>query len=298
MNPAPPRSRPTPASLRISPKRIDVAFLPQLIQPGSLQGRTAVVADILRATTTIIQALANGCSQVLPQPSIEAARNAHAATPNSILGGERGGRVVDGFHQGNSPLEYTRPIVQEKSLILATTNGTVAMEHCREAKRVLIGALTNLDTVAQTIDNDENITIVCSGTDGHITSEDILFAGALVERLLAPHRNQPTNRRAAGGLRPENLDSTRSQSPDLQISTPSPDDPITDHARIALNHWQHTRQAVESGTPLAEFFRHARGGINLVKIGHDADIVFASQLNTVPVVPRLDIASWSIGLNS
>lgn len=280
-SPSPQITRSEPTSLRISPKRIDVAFLPQLIVPGTLTDRTVVVTDILRATTTITQAIANGCDCVLPQPSVEAARLAHAANPGSILGGERGGRIVDGFHQGNSPVEYTRDVIENKTLILATTNGTVAMEHCRDAKQVLIGALINLNAVAEQIDDDEKLTIVCSGTDGFITSEDILFAGALVDRLLHGQSRSPEENHVGTNNLP--------QSP-----RPSPDDQITDHARIALNHWMHTRDAIESGTPLADFFRHARGGINLVKIGHDPDIVFASQFDTVPIVPLLDVESWSI----
>jgi 2-phosphosulfolactate phosphatase len=69
---------------------------------------------------------------------------------------------------------------------------------------------------------------------------------------------------------------------------------LTDHAAIALNHWQSTSRAVEQGADLAHFFRTARGGINLVKIGHDADIVFASKIDTVPIVPRLDVDRWAI----
>ena len=92
---------PTPTNV------LDVALLPSLIEPGSLDQKTVVVVDVLRATTTIIHSLHNGAEQVLPKPSIESARQAHAADPdNRLLGGERGGKIVDGFHNGNSPIEY------------------------------------------------------------------------------------------------------------------------------------------------------------------------------------------------
>jgi 2-phosphosulfolactate phosphatase len=299
-NRQPTAATPSPASLRISPKRIEVAFLPQLTPPGSLVGRTVIVTDVLRATTTIINALANGCHQVLPQPSLDAARQAHAQTENSVMGGERGGKIVDGFHHGNSPLEYTREIIEGKSLVLATTNGTIAMEHCREAKRVLIGAMTNLGAIADRLPADEPVTIVCSGTDGHITSEDVLFAGALVERLLACAQlsEKAGDNPSLSLQRDVSAGASASQSPDHPITSPphlpTAQSPLTDHAIIALNHWQHTASAVTAGTPLADFFRNARGGINLVKIGHDPDIVFAAQIDTHSIVPELDVASWSI----
>ena len=247
---------------------VDAALLPSMVDPDALSGHTVVVVDVLRATTTIIHSLHSGGKQVLPQPSVESARAAYEAhNGEALLGGERGGRIVDGFHNGNSPVEYVPDVIKGKTLILATTNGTVAMERCRSANRVLIGAMVNLGAIAEAIENDPQVTVLCSGTDRHVTSEDVIFAGALIDRVI-------TNRTAAG----------------------NPSGQLTDSAAIALNHWRHTKQAMESGTPLADFFRNARGGINLVKIGHDPDIVFAAGIDTVPVVPELDLKTWSIRL--
>jgi 2-phosphosulfolactate phosphatase len=247
---------------------LDVALLPSLIDPDSLQNRTVVVVDVLRATTTIIHALHNGCQQVLPQPSIEAALARHQAfNGTSLIGGERGGRIVDGFHHGNSPIEYTPEVIANKTLILTTTNGTVAMEHCRSANRILIGAMVNLGAVARLVEDDPCVTVVCSGTDRRITSEDVIFAGALIERLIQ-------NRQSAGKT----------------IGR------LTDMAMIAMNHWQNTQRLVNDDKPLAEFFRTAGGGINLVKIGNDHDIVFAAKIDTLPVVPELNLDDWSIRL--
>jgi len=247
---------------------LDAVLLPSLVDPESLSGRTVVVVDVLRATTTIANALSNGAHQVLPQPSVDAARSAHQAfSGNALIGGERGGKIVEGFHNGNSPVEYQPEIISGKTLILATTNGTVAMERCRAAKRILIGSMINLSAVANAVQSDPKVTVMCSGTDGIITSEDVLFAGAFLDCLLQ-------------------LRSTSASQADL----------LTDTAKIALGHWRETQAMVEQGKSLADFFRVARGGINLVKIGHDADIVFASQINSVPVVPELHITDWSIRL--
>ena len=245
---------------------LDVALLPSLVSPESLAGQTVIVVDVLRATTTIVSALYNGCTEIMPQPSVEAAREAFRQFQgDAVIGGERGGQIVEGFHHGNSPIEYTSSTIQDKTLILATTNGTVAMEHCRAADRVLIGAMVNLDAVAQQIKQDSRVTVVCSGTDRCITSEDVLFAGALLERLIA-----------------------------IRTESSQPIGQLTDMASIALSHWRTTRQELDRGKPLADFFRNARGGLNLVKIGHDPDIVFAAQIDTFDLVPELDLQRWII----
>ena len=70
----------------------------------------------------------------------------------------------------------------------------------------------------------------------------------------------------------------------------------TDTAQIAANHWTEVKQAVASGKPLADFFRNARGGINLVRIGLDHDVVFAAQIDSLPHVPRLCLKDWVIQL--
>lgn len=244
--------------------RFDVALLPAAAEP--LDGATVIVVDVLRATTTIISALCNGAKEVLPQPSVDAARAAHINVgANSVMGGERQGKIVDGFHHGNSPLEYTSEAITGKSLILATTNGTVAMEACRSADRVLIGAMVNVDAVAEAVFNVQRVCVMCSGTDRIITSEDVCFAGLLLERVIA--------KRAQNDLSPAFL---------------------TDAAHIALHHWESVASQVASGKPLADFFKTARGGINLVRIGHEADVRYAAKIDSFDTVPELDLEAWKI----
>ncbi len=244
--------------------RFDVALLPSAAQP--LDGTTVVVVDVLRATSTIIAALFNGATDVLPQPSIEAARTAHQRIgENSVIGGERQGKIVDGFQHGNSPLEYVPEAIKGKHLILATTNGTVAMEACRAADRVLIGAMVNVDAVAEAVFDIPRVCVMCSGTDRIITSEDVCFAGLLLERMIAKRKQK-------------------------QI----PDAFLTDAAHIAIDHWRSVQNAVAAGKPLVDFFKTARGGINLVRIGREADIEFAAQIDRFNTVPELDLNSWKI----
>lgn len=258
---------------------LDVVFLPALVSPTYFVGKTVVVVDVLRATTTIAAALSNGCRAVLPQATIEAARAKFAEMESNpetqgtaLIGGERGGQIVDGFHQGNSPVEYSREVIEDKFLILTTTNGTVAMDHCRSADRVFIGSMVNLSAVAEAVQHDAQVVVLCSGTDRLITSEDVLFAGAMMQRI-AEFRQQHS----------------------------IPVGQLTDPAFMALNHWRSIQQDVNQDAAvdprtLADFFRNARGGINLARIGHNRDIEFAANIDALPVVPVLDLERWQITL--
>ncbi len=274
--------------LKIEPRRIDVALLPSMVRPEQLQGRTVVVTDVLRATTTTIQALYNGCTRVFPQPDIESAKKLKARIPDSVLGGERGGQIIPGFDCGNSPLEYTASTISGKSLILATTNGTVAMERCRLARRVLIGAMINVGAVCDRISSDEPVTIVCSGTDGEITSEDLAFAGALIERMLMEQYGQGQPESQKG----QKLQ--KGQKDGLGAVPETGRNQLSDSAWIALTHWQQISQAIRSGAELKTFFKIARGGINLVKVGLADDINFAAQIDIVSLVPELNTEQWVI----
>src|SRR5262245_6050961 len=137
-------------------RQIDVYLLPALVEPAELAGKTAVVIDVLRATTTIIHALAHGATQVVPCLEVEEAverasslaRDKQAETL-VLRGGERGGRQITGFELGNSPAEYSREVVAGKTVVFTTTNGTRAMQRCREARRVLVGAFVNFSAVCR-----------------------------------------------------------------------------------------------------------------------------------------------------
>ena len=265
LNPQNPTSDPEPHVL-------DAVLLPSLVPPEFFSGKTVVVVDVLRATTTITSAIHSGCRFVLPQGSIEVAKTTYQqfetdplTTGVSMLGGERKGKIVPGFHGGNSPVEYTPEVADDKILILATTNGTVAMDHCSQASRILIGSMVNLTAVAQQVISDPDLVVLCSGTDGLITSEDVIFAGAFLQRV--------TELREQSGL---------------------PVGKFTDPAMIAINHWQTVQGLVEGGAALSDFFKNARGGINLVKIGHSADIEFAANIDSLPIVSELNTKTWQI----
>lgn len=152
----------------------------------SLVGSTVVVIDALRATSTIVTALANGALRIFPVASVETARHQADAIDGSLLGGEREGLKVRGFDLGNSPLEYTPEAVAGKTIVMTTTNGTRALDAARGADEVICGSLLNAVAVARHIADSGclRLHLACAGTDGEFSLDDAVTAGAILEKLL------------------------------------------------------------------------------------------------------------------
>ena len=157
-----------------------------------LSGTTCVVLDILRATSSMITALANGAEQILPVATIEEALAAKAEHPEALLCGERDGLRITAaqtggteFDLGNSPREYTAEMVAGKTLITTTTNGTRALRACANAEHTLVASFLNLTATAEHLRAaaPENLVLVCSGTYEEAALEDTLAAGALADAL-------------------------------------------------------------------------------------------------------------------
>jgi len=147
-----------------------------------------VVIDVLRCTSSMINALANGARRIIPAKTLKEAYRLKSEHPSFLLAGERGGLKPRGFDFGNSPLEFTRGKVYGKTLIFTTTSGTVALFRCRTARHVLIGSFLNVSSVAsKTIKiaqrEGKDISIVLSGRKGRFSLEDFLCGGAIVEKL-------------------------------------------------------------------------------------------------------------------
>lgn len=163
---------------------IEAVALPDQLVDGQLRGKIAIVIDVLRATTTIVEALSNGARSVIPVVSVDSARMIAHDRSGSLLCGERGGVKPDGFMLGNSPFEYTRDRVEGVDCVLSTTNGTRALQMAQEAELVLIGSITNLDALSVYVQSQKlDVVLVCSGTDRMVSLEDCLCAGLIVDRL-------------------------------------------------------------------------------------------------------------------
>ena len=165
---------------------VEVHLLPDLVPCGRLPGSVAVVIDVLRATTTVIHALVAGCTCVRPCAEVAEARElaGQMRAGRVLLGGERGGKPVPGFDLGNSPGEYTAKVCRGTTLVLTTTNGTRAMLRAVEAGRILLAAFVNFSAVCEQLRQDlRSVHIICAGTEGEVTLEDTILAGALVDFL-------------------------------------------------------------------------------------------------------------------
>jgi 2-phosphosulfolactate phosphatase len=159
--------------------KVHVAFTPE----EAASAPTGIVVDVVRATSTIAQALAAGYKRVLCVREIEDARRLRSELEDSVVGGERDAVVIDGFDVGASPREFLEP--RARSLILSTTNGTrsivTAADRCDE---VLIGSLLNLAAVARHVrQRVEDVAIICAGYKGAFAFDDAFCAGRLVEAI-------------------------------------------------------------------------------------------------------------------
>lgn len=232
---------------------VQVHVLPEFVDPAVLPGAAAVIIDVLRASTTIIHALGHGASSVLPCLTVEDARQAASRVPASqrLLGGERGGEKISGFDLGNSPLDYTPQRVAGRTIVFTTTNGTRALLRCAAAEAVLVGAFVNRAAIVRALQNfGRNVHLVCAGTDGRMTAEDLLFAGAVAGDLLAADRAWT--------------------APDVQT-------------RMAVDY-----STARSTDPdrFREAFSGSLGARNLLELGMAADVDRAMQTDLFAIAPR------------
>lgn len=232
-------------------KRIDVFFTPSAASERShLEGRSIVVVDVLRSSTTIAWALKNGAAKVIPVETVEeATRLAHTLDAKTrLLCGERDGRKVGGFDLGNSPREYTRERVEGKTLVFASTNASPLMAGVLAGQPQRILGYVNLSAVADTLWKEAaDVAIVCAGRVGRFSLEDAACAGALARRLAD---------RAAGLV-------------------------VNDAAEMAAE-YDRTHGADPEG-----ILRRSEHGRYLIELGFEEDLPVCAAVDQVPLVPIL-----------
>jgi 2-phosphosulfolactate phosphatase len=169
--------------------RLDVVFGVQQLAPQDVQGRVVAVVDVLRASTTIAVALANGAKAILPLESTEeVATRARQLEHGAVLrAGERKMLKAEGFDLGNSPREYGREVVEGKTVLLSTTNGTRALLALQGARDVVVASYVNLTGVSTmlraALRGGADIAIVCAGHERQFSLEDAACAGRLVHQI-------------------------------------------------------------------------------------------------------------------
>jgi 2-phosphosulfolactate phosphatase len=234
-----------------------VHLLPALIPQEALRGGVAVVIDVLRASTMIVHSLVAGCTAVVPCREIDEARRVASSLPpgSALLAGERHGVRIEDFQLGNSPSECTATVCQGKTMVITTTNGTRALLACLDADCVFVGSFVNFAaTLQRLLDESRPIHLVCAGTEGNVSYEDTLLAGALARHL-------------------------------KDLGRPM----ANDEAEIAAGLWARVEEQVwykshEPGRPeeanrLFEQLTRGQGGRRVVELQLSADIFDASRLN-------------------
>lgn len=170
--------------------RLEVYFTPSELGERDLVGSVAAVIDVLRATSTIVEAVANGARTIFPATDMDdALRLAQMIGRNEVLlCGERGARKIDGFDLGNSPLEFTSEAVADKLVVMTTTNGTPALVAGQAADRCIVASFLNISAAARDLAaSGKPIVIMCAGREGRFSLDDALCAGSLIRALREGH---------------------------------------------------------------------------------------------------------------
>ncbi|HEY6435457.1 MAG TPA: 2-phosphosulfolactate phosphatase, partial [Ignavibacteriaceae bacterium] len=172
--------------------KLDVLYSPIQADELFFTGKTTVVIDVLRASSTIITALANGAKEIVPVGTIEFAVKVSGGIfgGQTLLGGERNTKKIEGFALGNSPSEYTKEIVSGKAIVFYSTNGSRAIVKAKYSANLFICSFNNLNALAMHLKKlDEDVIILCSGNNNLFSLEDSVCAGMLISKLISETKN-------------------------------------------------------------------------------------------------------------
>jgi 2-phosphosulfolactate phosphatase len=231
--------------------RVEVHFTPSEIDDMALKDKNVVVIDVLRASTTVATALHNGAKEIIPVNSIE---NVIKISSNlfgdvTLRAGERNGKMIEGFNLGNSPLEYTAKMIKGKSIILMTTNGSMAIVKGKHAKNLVVAGFINLGLAVRFLTAlQEDIVIVCSGKDNTFCIEDAVCAGRIVNDLTDAMNGEV----------------------------------VIDDAGNAA-----TMLDKSAGKNLLRLLKNSEHGQYLTSIGFGEDLKACAELDSIPVLPVL-----------
>jgi 2-phosphosulfolactate phosphatase len=230
--------------------KLDVFMSPGEIASGDVQGRVVAVIDVLRASTSIAVALANGARTVVPVEDVDEAitRSRQFERSQVRLAGERKMVAIPGFDMGNSPVEFTSEAVNDRTVLITTTNGTRSLLALQGARDIVVASYVNLSVVSvmlRAAARANDISIVCAGTEGHFSLEDAACAGRYVRSITQPGSSLTLN----------------------------------DAARAcALIDGKY-------GDNIAEIFRDSWHGQALAEAGFGDDLVACAAVDSHPVVP-------------
>lgn len=168
-------------------RSLEICFTPAAFDAHADSEAVVVVIDVLRATSSICTAFANGVQEIIPVATVEEARE--MKTRGHLIAAERDGYVLDFADFGNSPFNFSPEKVKGKSVVYSTTNGTGIMNHAATSHDVVIGSYLNMTAVCRWLEvQDRKVVIVCAGWKRRFSLEDALCAGAMAQRLMESGR--------------------------------------------------------------------------------------------------------------
>ncbi len=224
---------------------------PDDLSDAEAKGKTVVVVDVLRASSTIVQACENGVARIIPVATVEEAAKLLSTLERkrTLLGGEREGLPIDGFDLGNSPLEYTKQVVKGKTLIFTTSNGTAAITKSASAREIVLGCFLNLSAVVTHVVSSraKKVAVLCAGSLGRLSLEDFVCGGHVVDRI---------------------VDGTRAST-------------VLNDGAVAA------RALANALGDVGEAVRNSSHGLRLAELGFEDDLEFCSRVDnyvTVPIV--------------
>lgn len=219
-----------------------------------LKDKNVIIIDVLRATSTINIALSNGAKEVIPADTPTKAARIGKGAGNSLLCGERHGKIVEGFNLGNSPLEYTPETVKDKVLVFSTTNGTMSILKAKYAKNCVLASFLNIDRVVDFIKElNEDFVIICSGKLNNFCIEDTVCAGVILKKL-------------------------KKQKVELNINDPE----VT--SEVLAKHYLKDASNLQEEA-IFKMFSESEHGKYLIGIGFEEDLNLCSKLNSYPALP-------------
>ncbi len=234
--------------------KIDVTVAATSVDELQLREKNVIVIDVLRSSSTVVTALANGAREIIPVTNIEAAVKISGSLFGDVTlrGGERHGKMIQGFNLGNSPIEYNETTVKGKSIIYCTTNGALAMAKSRYARNMAVGCFLNLSKVVEFISgvNDDFI-IICAGNStvaNGFSLEDVVCAGMIVQQVQG--------------------------NKDLRIE-------LTDSSAAAQALYR------SFGRSVLKMLKNSDHGKYLAGIGFEEDLRVCAKVDSVPVLPML-----------
>lgn len=234
--------------------KIDLTLSATSVDELQLREKNVVVIDVLRSSSTVVMALHNGAREIIPVANIEAAVKISGSLFGDVTlrGGERHGKMIQGFNLGNSPIEYNEATVKGKSIIYCTTNGSVAITKSRYARNMVVGAFVNMSKVVEFISQvNDDFLIICAGNTtvaNGFSLEDAVCAGMMIQKLQQESKLE------------------------LELTDSS-------HAADALYR--------SFGRSILKMLKNSDHGKYLAGIGFEEDLKVCAKVDSVPVLPIL-----------